>query len=155
MALELMPSERPPFDLQRHLKEKSHGCIREPLDLIIYDRIFHYIVNGLRESTESPDNNIGIEIIIIFGSWARRSEVYGPTAYSDLDLLLYREGLIKKEGKSLMKGIIYEGFKEFHQATGLYCPRIDILYEIDRNELIRIQGGTYYLTRSGYFIVSR
>jgi predicted nucleotidyltransferase len=143
------------YNLVTHLQKKSNGEERITLPLETYDQVVSIITDTLRNAIQSPKNTNGYTKFIIFGSWARRNKKTGPTAESDLDLLVYKKdcGLISLETyrmETLVKTLMHRTKLE----KRIHLPEVTLEAEIDQYDLRNIKSGQMSLTKSGYIIVS-
>lgn len=143
------------FNLMTHLQKKSNGEERITLPLETYDQVVPMITDTLCNAIQSPKNNNGYTKFVIFGSWARRDKKIGPTAESDLDLLVYKKdcGLISRKTyrmETLVKKLMHRTELE----KGIHLPEVKLEAEIDQYDLRNIKSGQMSLTKSGYIIVS-
>ena len=138
-----------------HLQKKSNGEKRITLPLETYDQILPIITDVLRGAIQSPKNTNSYTKFVIFGSWARRDIITGPTATSDLDLFVYKRwcGLITIKTFRMEK-LVKTFMRRAEFDSGVHLPEVKLEAEIGQEDISNIKSRQMSLTKSGYIIVS-
>lgn len=76
--------------MREYLRSKGPLREREVIDMDKYDRTLGVILKTLNDYilSEENRNSLGTRGLMVVGSWARRDPVTGPTADSDLDIVV-------------------------------------------------------------------
>lgn len=149
-------TERKKFDHLAHISKKYRNKERIPISLQLYDLVLPHITFALRNSIYSQENNTGVKALILFGSWSRRSDITGPTLYSDIELLAYKQGYLEPDEQDEMKKIVKKHIREIHlyKNFGIRPNYITVWSGIDSNDLLEIYQGTDPYTQDGFIFIS-
>lgn len=121
-----------------------------PLELFIDEQreaILSNIITGLQQILASPENTIGLQTVVIFGSWTRKGK-HGPHTQSDLDLFGHVED-VPHARETLMQELISGGLDK----RGIDIEAV-VFSKIITEDVRLILEGKDSWTKHGYILIT-
>ena len=140
------------FDISSYLAEKHRPKV---ISLWTYDIVKPKIISSLKKTIKIYSYT-GLSAFVLFGSWARRDLITGPTPYSDIDILayspLYLNGITISDIEE--RFFIKLDSQKITEKHKVWLDRTLSFEGVFENTLTLIQSGRYSITKSGYLLIT-